>query len=174
MPTVKKQTVRSRGPFGLSIPEAGAMIGLGRNASYEAARRGKIPTLEFGALKIVPRIPWLKQIGAHEALATSTGLFLFRSLAAKQRRRDAAKSATQSLSRPPCRNWLRLTVLRMLPLGCHLARPASGQPLPGRYLIHSLGRLQRQQSKDTSSAISAGRPLAEAIPQNWYQPSLGT
>jgi hypothetical protein len=69
MPRVNKQIVRSRGPLGLSIPEAGAMIGLGRNASYEAAKRGQIPTLEFGALKIVPRAIWLKQIGADDPLA---------------------------------------------------------------------------------------------------------
>jgi hypothetical protein len=40
------------------------MIGLGRSASYEAAKKGEIPTLEMGSLKIVPRLPWLKQIGA--------------------------------------------------------------------------------------------------------------
>jgi hypothetical protein len=72
MPKPKKQPSRlhRRGPLGLSIPEAGAMIGLSRNSSYEAAKRGEIPTLEFGALKIVPRIPWLKQIGADEVSAT--------------------------------------------------------------------------------------------------------
>jgi hypothetical protein len=43
------------------------MIGLGRNAAYEAAKAGKIPVLEIGALKIVPRGPWLKQIGADES-----------------------------------------------------------------------------------------------------------
>jgi hypothetical protein len=43
------------------------MIGLGRNASYEAAKEGKIPVLEMGSLKIVPRGPWLKQIGADDA-----------------------------------------------------------------------------------------------------------
>jgi hypothetical protein len=56
--------IRPRGPYGLSVPEAGAMIGLGRSASYEAAKKGEIPTLEMGSLKIVPRLPWLKQIGA--------------------------------------------------------------------------------------------------------------
>ena len=59
----KQQPKISRGPHGLTIPEAGAMIGLGRNASYEAAKAGQIPVLEFGALKIVPRAPWLKLIG---------------------------------------------------------------------------------------------------------------
>lgn len=58
---------RDRGPHGLSIPEAGAMIGLGRNASYEAAKRGEIPTMEFGALRIVPAKPWLRKIGADDA-----------------------------------------------------------------------------------------------------------
>jgi hypothetical protein len=63
----QKPKIRSRGPYGLTVPEAGAMIGLGRNASYEAAKEGKIPVLEIGALKIVPRGPWLKQIGADDA-----------------------------------------------------------------------------------------------------------
>jgi Helix-turn-helix domain len=37
------------------VPEAGAMIGLTRNASYEAARRGDIPTIRFGKLLKVPK-----------------------------------------------------------------------------------------------------------------------
>jgi hypothetical protein len=33
----------------LSVPEAGRRyFGLGRNASYEAARRGEIPTIKIG------------------------------------------------------------------------------------------------------------------------------
>jgi hypothetical protein len=63
----QKPKMRSRGPFGLSVPEAGAMIGLGRNASYDAVKAGKIPVMEFGSRKIVPRRPWLKQIGADDA-----------------------------------------------------------------------------------------------------------
>jgi len=57
---------RDRGAYGLSVPEAGAMIGLGRNASYEAAKAGDIPVLEIGALKM-PRLTWLKKIGADDA-----------------------------------------------------------------------------------------------------------
>ena len=64
-PTPKR---RGRGPHGFSVPEAGAMVGLGRNASYEAAKRGEIPTLDFGALKIVPAKPWLRKIGADDAV----------------------------------------------------------------------------------------------------------
>ena len=49
------------------------MIGLGRNASYEAAKAGDIPVLEIGALKIVPRGPWLKKIGADAAATACRG-----------------------------------------------------------------------------------------------------
>ena len=34
----KQQRKISRGPHGFSVPEAGAMIGLGRNAAYRIAR----------------------------------------------------------------------------------------------------------------------------------------
>jgi hypothetical protein len=62
----RKRGFRDRGPHGLSIPAAGAMVGLSRSAAYEAAKRGEIPVLKFGFLKIVPRALWLKQIGADE------------------------------------------------------------------------------------------------------------
>jgi hypothetical protein len=62
-----KPKYRGRGPHGLSVPEAGAMIGLGRNASYEAAKDGRIPVMKIGALKIVPRAAWLKQLGVDDA-----------------------------------------------------------------------------------------------------------
>jgi hypothetical protein len=59
----KQRWRRKRGPLGFSIPEAGAMIGLGRDASYDAAKKGQIPTIEMGQQKIVPRIPWLRKLG---------------------------------------------------------------------------------------------------------------
>ena len=37
------------------VPEAGAKVGLGRNASYAAAARGEIPTIRFGRLLKVPK-----------------------------------------------------------------------------------------------------------------------
>jgi excisionase family DNA binding protein len=37
------------------VPEAGAKLGLSRNASYQAAARGDIPTIRFGRLLKVPR-----------------------------------------------------------------------------------------------------------------------
>jgi excisionase family DNA binding protein len=41
-------------PRTLSVPEAGRWLGIGRNASYEAARRGEIPTIRIGRLLRVP------------------------------------------------------------------------------------------------------------------------
>ncbi len=41
----------------LTVPEAGRMLGLGRNAAYEAAARGEIPTIRIGKkLLRVPKI----------------------------------------------------------------------------------------------------------------------
>jgi len=37
------------------VPEAGALLGLGRNASYEAAKNGDIPTIRIGRLLKVPK-----------------------------------------------------------------------------------------------------------------------
>jgi hypothetical protein len=38
----------------ISVPEAGGLLGLGRNASYEAAKRGELPTVNFGRRLVVP------------------------------------------------------------------------------------------------------------------------
>jgi excisionase family DNA binding protein len=39
----------------IGVPEAGAMLGLNRNAAYAAAKRGDIPTIRFGKLLRVPK-----------------------------------------------------------------------------------------------------------------------
>ena len=42
-------------PHTLSVPEAGRVyFNLGRGASYEAARRGEIPTIRIGRKLLVP------------------------------------------------------------------------------------------------------------------------
>jgi excisionase family DNA binding protein len=38
----------------LSVPEAGRWLGIGRNAAYEAARRGDLPVIRIGRLLRVP------------------------------------------------------------------------------------------------------------------------
>ena len=40
----------------ITVPEAGRRLGLGKNASYEAARRGELPVLRFGRKLRVPRV----------------------------------------------------------------------------------------------------------------------
>lgn len=42
----------------LSVPEAGAVLGLGRAASYAAAKSGEIKTVRIGSRLIVPT-QWL-------------------------------------------------------------------------------------------------------------------
>jgi excisionase family DNA binding protein len=47
--------VDQNSPMTLSVPEAGKRyFDLGRNASYEAARRGELPVLRFGRKLRVP------------------------------------------------------------------------------------------------------------------------
>jgi len=45
----------------LSVPDAGRQLGLGRNASYEAAARGDIPTIRIGKRLLVP-IPLFERL----------------------------------------------------------------------------------------------------------------
>ena len=40
----------------LSIPEAAAYLGIGRNTAYEAARTGEIPTIRIGGRIVVPEL----------------------------------------------------------------------------------------------------------------------
>jgi excisionase family DNA binding protein len=40
----------------MTVPQAGEKLGLSRNAAYEAAARGEIPTIRFGKLLRVPKI----------------------------------------------------------------------------------------------------------------------
>jgi hypothetical protein len=45
----------------VSVPDAGRIaFGLGRNASYNAANRGEIETIEFGKRKVVPTA-WIRR-----------------------------------------------------------------------------------------------------------------
>jgi hypothetical protein len=55
-----------------TVPEAGRLLGLGRNASYDAAKRGDIPTLRIGRLLLVPKIPLHRMLGITAPVPTST------------------------------------------------------------------------------------------------------
>ena len=41
-------------PATISVPEAGTVLGLSRNAAYAAAARGEIPVLRIGGRLLVP------------------------------------------------------------------------------------------------------------------------
>jgi excisionase family DNA binding protein len=48
-------------------PEVGEMLGLTRNATYQAAKRGEIPVIRFGKLMKVPKAAFdkmMEQAGA--------------------------------------------------------------------------------------------------------------
>lgn len=49
-------------PLVMSVPAAGALAGLSREGSYDAARRGEIPTIPFGRLLKVPTARWLRML----------------------------------------------------------------------------------------------------------------
>ena len=45
-----------------TVPEAGCLLGLSRNGSYEAAKRGEIPTIRVGRLLLVPKAAFHRMI----------------------------------------------------------------------------------------------------------------
>lgn len=52
----------------VSVPDAGAVFfGLARNAAYEAARRGDMPTIKVGGKVRVPVAPVAEKLGLKAA-----------------------------------------------------------------------------------------------------------
>jgi hypothetical protein len=47
----------------VSVPQAGTLLGIGRDASYEAVKRGQIPTLTLGRSLRVPVPKLLAMLG---------------------------------------------------------------------------------------------------------------
>lgn len=52
-----------RGRLTVTVPEAGRMLGLGRDAAYAAAERGEIPAITVGRRKVVPTHALLRLVG---------------------------------------------------------------------------------------------------------------
>jgi excisionase family DNA binding protein len=48
----------------ISVPEAGQLLGIGRDAAYDAAARGEIPVLRLGRTRRVPVPQLLALLGA--------------------------------------------------------------------------------------------------------------
>jgi hypothetical protein len=61
--TKPSRTRRATGSYGMTIEEAGAMVGLSRASSFRAAHKGQIPTLRLGKNLLVPRLVWLRMLG---------------------------------------------------------------------------------------------------------------
>ncbi|MDQ3462989.1 MAG: helix-turn-helix domain-containing protein [Actinomycetota bacterium] len=53
----------------ITVEEAAALLGIGRSAAYEAARRGQLPTRRVGRRLLVPLPALLEWLGAHRASA---------------------------------------------------------------------------------------------------------
>ena len=53
----------------LTIEEVAGLLGLGRSAAYEAARRGEIPSRRLGRRVVVPVPALLDWLGATESAA---------------------------------------------------------------------------------------------------------
>ena len=54
-------------PLTYSVPEAGAQLGVGRDAAYQAVRNGEIPVIRIGRLLRVPRIALEKMLSGGAA-----------------------------------------------------------------------------------------------------------
>lgn len=52
------------GKVTITVEEAASLLGLGRSAAYEAARRGEIPTRRLGRRVLVPVPALLSWLGA--------------------------------------------------------------------------------------------------------------
>jgi excisionase family DNA binding protein len=44
----------------IKIPEAAAMLGISRNFAYELVRQHKLPVIEFGKRKLIPKAQLIK------------------------------------------------------------------------------------------------------------------
>lgn len=63
-------------PATISITEAAALLGIGRNQAYQAAARGELPVLRLGRRLLVPTAPLRRMLGlvVGEAGAETAGV----------------------------------------------------------------------------------------------------
>jgi excisionase family DNA binding protein len=51
-----KRNPESVTKLAVSVPEAARLLGIGRNAAYDAAASGDLPIIRFGKRMLVPRV----------------------------------------------------------------------------------------------------------------------
>jgi excisionase family DNA binding protein len=61
--TVQRLSAKTTEPLTISVPEAGRRLGIGRNAAYDAARRGELPVLRLGRRLVVPLAALDRKLG---------------------------------------------------------------------------------------------------------------
>ena len=71
-PEVTGKAIADDEALTFSIPEAGRKVGLGRNASYAAAKRGELPVVWYGRLGRVPKAALAKQLEQAGTAAATT------------------------------------------------------------------------------------------------------
>ena len=60
-------------PETLTVPEAAALLGIGRDLAYRAAARGDIPTLRIGRRLVVPRAQLERLLNGRPATQSTEG-----------------------------------------------------------------------------------------------------
>jgi len=61
-PTISLDSIASRST--ISVEEAASLLGIGRSAAYDAARRGQLPTRRLGRRLFVPVPAFLAWLGS--------------------------------------------------------------------------------------------------------------
>ena len=46
----------------ITVPEAAEMLGISRNFAYQLVKEGKLPVIEFGKRKLIPRLALEKRL----------------------------------------------------------------------------------------------------------------
>jgi excisionase family DNA binding protein len=59
----KEELVELLGQPTVTVSEAGQILGLSRNGTYEAVRRGDLEVMKFGKRIIVPTAPLRRKLG---------------------------------------------------------------------------------------------------------------
>ena len=52
--TTEPASSTSKRKLTMTVPEAAALLGIGKNAAYEAVRKGEIPSLRIGKRVLIP------------------------------------------------------------------------------------------------------------------------
>jgi hypothetical protein len=53
-------------PPTVTVPEAGRICGISRNAAYRAAATGELPTIRIGRRLLVPTVQLLRMLGVED------------------------------------------------------------------------------------------------------------